>query len=152
MKTIKNIFVALSLLAATSAYADEWALTTGFASKHFNKEPNSKYRENNYGLGLDYRLNDTWSLSTGYYRNSENRDGYYVTSSWTPWKEDLGSGWNFRFGIVGGVIAGYSDILIKPIVTPLIVFDNKNFIIRVTGYPPIDNKTGLIAVQFGIKL
>jgi hypothetical protein len=88
-------------LAALIANAQTYAVAT-ITSWHFDRD--KKYNEDNFGLGLERRLSDTWSLSAGYFRNSFDRHTNYVFAGYTPVEV---YGW--RTGVVMGGVSGYDD-------------------------------------------
>lgn len=101
---------SLTLLTST-AHAFEQvdpgqALISGFASKHLKT---NKFRENNYGIG--YRT-ETGYLA-GYYRNSEDRDGFYVGREF---HFQVAS--HVRLGVMAGVVTGYKKRDVMPLLLP----------------------------------
>jgi tetrahydromethanopterin S-methyltransferase subunit B len=101
-------------LVALIASAQDYLVTT-VTSFHFDR--NKDYNEKNLGLGIERRFSETWSASTGYFRNSFNRDTVYVFAGYTPIEV---YGW--RVGMVGGAVSGY-DRRITPWLTGLIMRD-----------------------------
>ncbi len=98
-------------------------LTVTLASYHFNRD--RQYNERNFGLGIERRLSDDWSVSTGFYKNSFYRDSLYALASYTSARL---AGW--RLGVVFGGVTGYNDGLC-PWVTGLATRDFGGFGINV---------------------
>ena len=72
----------------------------GFYSAHF--DTNQGLRNANPGLGLEYTLDDTWSVTAGRFRNSNNANSSYVGAYHQPWAWD-----RVKFGVVAGAFNGY---------------------------------------------
>ena len=106
-------YLTIPLLAMV-VQAKDYAVAT-VTSFHFDR--NKDYNEKNLGLGIERRFSETWSASTGYFRNSFNRDTVYVFAGYTPIEV---YGW--RVGMVGGAVSGY-DRRITPWLTGLIMRD-----------------------------
>jgi len=83
------------------AFSQTYVVAT-ITSLHFDRSKH--YNENNFGLGLERRLSDAWSVSTGYFRNSFDRTTVYGFAGYTPF--DI-AGW--RMGTVVGGVTGYDD-------------------------------------------
>ena len=90
---------AVGLLA--KALSQTYAVAT-ITSWHFDREKD--YNENNLGLGLEHRLSENWSVSTGFFRNSFYRNTNYLFAGYTPIEI---SGW--RAGVVMGGVTGYEE-------------------------------------------
>jgi len=88
-------------LVALIANAQTYAVAT-ITSWHFDRDKN--YNESNFGLGIEQRLNQEWSISAGYFRNSFDRHTNYAFVGYTPVEV---MGW--RTGIVAGGVTGYED-------------------------------------------
>lgn len=92
--------IALPLMALIAS-AQTYAVAT-VTSWHFDRD--KSYNENNFGLGLERRLSDTWSVSAGFFRNSFDRHTNYAFAGYTPIEY---AGW--RAGVVMGGVTGYED-------------------------------------------
>lgn len=88
-------------LVAMLVQAQTYAVAT-ITSWHFDRD--KKYNENNFGLGIEQRLNQDWSISAGYFRNSFDRHTNYALASYTPLQYG-----DWRLGVVMGGVTGYED-------------------------------------------
>lgn len=82
---------------------DQWWLTTGFASYHFDRH--QSLNGNNYGLGMEYHFSSVNALTVGRFYNSDRQYSnyaglYYQPFSWGP----------LQMGIVAGGFNGYSHV------------------------------------------
>jgi len=93
-------FVTVPLVAMVVS-AQTYAVAT-ITSWHFDRD--KKYNESNFGLGIEQRLNQEWSISAGYFRNSFDRHTNYAFVGYTPVEV---MGW--RTGVVAGAVTGYED-------------------------------------------
>lgn len=93
-------FLTTPLLALV-AEAQTYAVMT-LTSFHFDRD--KQYNENNVGLGLEHRVNDDWSISAGFFRNSFDRHTNYLFAGYTPVEV---AGW--RTGVVMGAVTGYEN-------------------------------------------
>ena len=88
-------------LAALTAHAEFDAsrvwVNAGFYSAHFDSHKG--LRNANPGIGIEYRIDDTWSATAGRFRNSNNANSNYVGAYYQPWT------WA---GVKLGVVAGTS--------------------------------------------
>lgn len=84
-----------------AAKSQTYAVAT-ITSIHFDRDKN--YNESNFGLGLERKVSDDWSISAGYFRNSFDRQTEYVFAGYTP-VEIMG----WRTGLVMGGVTGYED-------------------------------------------
>jgi len=93
-------FVTVPLVAMVVS-AQTYAVAT-ITSWHFDRD--KKYNESNFGLGIEQRLNQEWSISAGYFRNSFDRHTNYAFVGYTPVEV---MGW--RTGLVMGGVTGYEE-------------------------------------------
>ena len=129
MPHLPSALVAATLLACApllrageslDAFADafsnaphrDWLSVSG-ASHHFQPHRRA-WREFNPGVGFERSFNGTpWVASAGYFRNSYDRDTWYLGGRWMP----LAAG-PFRFGAFGLLASGYpSPVLVLPAVS-----------------------------------
>lgn len=130
------VFLLLQLYI-TVAQAEECYPTVTLASYHFDRE--HEYNERNYGYGVGC---SKWAV--GRYRNSEGGRTTYALYNYPLSK---------YFGIVGGVVHGYTYSEYMPLVALSAAYGPLRFII----IPPISRdgvNQGVIGVQvvFPIKL
>jgi hypothetical protein len=124
-------------LAGAAAAEDEWltrvtpneTALSGFVSKHFGYS--RKFNEINYGAG--YRWSE--GFMAGYYRNSLDRNGFYVGREF-QWRL---SG-PFNVGLVVGGVTGYAWA-VTPMVLPELVVKFKPVEFAFSVIPPIPNVT-----------
>ena len=113
------------LILPLSAQAGEFVLEVHVASKHFISAPESlgEFNEQNYGLGLQYQINDKWRVSGGAYENSFMSHSYECGTvngigvcSWEPETQiskyvsagrSFYQGDGYELGIEAGVADGY---------------------------------------------
>eukprot|EP01034_Spumella_vulgaris_P033835 gene33835-41741_t len=77
-------------------------VNAGFYSAHFDTDKG--LRNANPGLGLEYTLDERWSLTAGRFINSNDRNSSYVGAYYQPWQ--LGP---LKLGVVGGAFNGYPN-------------------------------------------
>ena len=108
MKLYKPMRIATAIvmgLCTSFANADSldrqslW-VNAGFYTAHFDH--NKGLRNANPGLGLEWTLNDTYSLTAGGFKNSDNQHSDYVGMYVLPWR------WHsLKAGAVVGAFDGY---------------------------------------------
>ena len=125
-----NYGLLLLALTTTPALADSIVFTLG--SKHTR----GNYEETNPGIGYEKQISERWTLSGGYYRNSNRHDSLYAGAIYTRWK--LGE---VRLGTSLGIVTGYGKPL--PMLAPVVMWRNLNFVV----IPPIGGSTGVVALQ-----
>lgn len=143
---MRYIVLAL-MLFATYASAGELWLDVPVASYHTDRSKN--YNETNYGLGLEYRLNEEVSLGVGRYYNSIRSWSNYIGATYTPFS--LGP---VKLGVVGGIINGYDSFGggYFPVIIPTAVIEGKRMGINIVAAPPIKDNSGVIGFQLKFKL
>lgn len=106
MKHVTNFFIAIAAscvffaLSSVSANAETWVSVMG-ASYHTDRE--AGYNEKNPGVGIEQGDKNLRAV-LGYYRNSLNRDTFYLGVSNTP--IHIGG---FNFGYTAGLASGYPN-------------------------------------------
>lgn len=128
-------------------------LTSGFLSRHLERDIN--YNERNTGIGLELQLDDTSSISAGLYRNSVRERTHYLQYIWTPLS------WGaVRFGAAAGMLDGYPELNDGKWALSLIPVVNVNFKlfghdagINLVYIPTIAEKVdGAFAVQLKVRV
>ena len=130
--------------------ADTW-ITASVASYHsLERDGDRPYNQNNWGLGIEYRVRPTVALTAGEYRNSFDDRSRYAGAIWTPLS------WGItRFGLVGGVIDGYqgrNDGHFAPIVVPTMMFEDKRLGANVIVGPNVGKGGIVIGLQLKVKV
>lgn len=143
-------------LAAGPVCADELSLKPsaiwlngGFYSAHF--ESNKGLRNANPGFGIEYRLNDEWSLTAGRFLNSDNARSNYLGAYWLPLS--LGPA---RVGVVGGAFNGYPKAFNGgwfPAVMPVATWEWERVGLNVAFVPPLkDRLYGALSFQLKLRV
>ena len=160
--------LGLALLAAgPAAWADDvpasapapapfksrlW-VESGFWSHHTEPRKVGSYRENNYGLGLEWQFAESWQLNAGHYRNSVNRPSNYLQVGWTPlsWSpmEDL----TFTAGASVGVVNGYPKIHegYFPTLIPMASVEWRRIGVNLVYIPSVGRIHGAYAAQLKLR-
>lgn len=73
----------------------------------------SGYNGVNYGAGLEQVVHGPWSVSGGWYRNSEYRGSVYAYGRYAIYNKDS---WNVGIGV--GVVTGYQRAAVVPMAFP----------------------------------
>jgi hypothetical protein len=145
---------ALSLLLATGlARADFEAhrlwLNAGFYSAHF--DTHKGLRNANPGLGAEYQLDNTWSLTAGRFINSDNAHSSYVGAYYQPWTLA-----GAKLGVVGGAFNGYPKAFNGgwfPALIPVATWEGQRFGLNVALVPPLQDRLyGAISFQLKLRL
>ncbi len=126
----------------TAAHRD-WLTLSGL-SHHFQPDRRD-WREVNPGAGLEREFTGTpWTASAGYFRNSYDRNTFYLGSRWMP----LAAG-PFRFGAFGLLATGYpSPVLVLPAVSAQIGRIGANLI----ALPNLPGYSGYLGLQLRFAL
>ena len=126
----------------TAAHRD-W-LTLAGLSHHFQPDRRD-WREVNPGAGLEREFTGTpWTASAGYFRNSYDRNTFYLGGRWMP----LAAG-PFRFGAFGLLATGYpSPVLVVPAVSAQIGRVGANLI----ALPNLPGYSGYLGLQLRFAL
>jgi hypothetical protein len=127
----------------SSAPHRDW-LTFSGASHHFQPDRRD-WRELNPGAGLEREFTGTpWVASAGYFRNSYDRNTFYLGGRWMP----LEAG-PFRFGAFGLLATGYpSPILILPAVSAQFGRVGANLI----ALPNLPGYSGYLGLQIRVAI
>ena len=126
----------------TAAHRD-WLTLSGL-SHHFQPDRRD-WREVNPGAGLEREFTGTpWTASAGYFRNSYDRNTFYLGGRWMP----LAAG-PFRFGAFGLLATGYpSPVLVLPAVSAQIGRVGANLI----ALPNLPGYSGYLGLQLRFAL
>ena len=135
-------------LACAPAHAELDAgrlwLNAGFYSVHFDTDKG--LRNANPGLGLEYKLDETWSATAGRFINSDNAHSSYIGAYYQPWTW-AGAKW----GVVGGAFNGYPKAFNGgwfPAVIPTASFEGPRWGLNVALVPPLkDRLYGALSFQ-----
>lgn len=93
-----------------TTFKEEWWITMPFASNHKSDKP---YEENNWGLGIEYRLTDVWSLSAVTYRNSFSRTSTCLGGGYAPQQLRLTiHSVQIRLSMLAALCSGYAEHLV----------------------------------------
>ena len=121
-------------------------VNAGFYSAHFDTQKG--LRNANPGFGIEYSLDNTWSLTAGRFINSNNAHSTYLGAYYQPWR--LG---DWKLGVVGGAFNGYPNAFNGgwfPAVLPVASWEAKNVGINVMLVPPLKDRL-YGAVSFQLK-
>ena len=141
------------LLCASGAQADFnssrlW-VNAGFYSAHFDTDKG--LRNANPGLGVEYKLDDTWSATAGRFINSDNAHSNYIGAYYQPWTFA-----GARWGVVGGAFNGYPKAYNGgwfPAVLPVATWEGKRLGLNLALVPPLkDRLYGAVSFQFKVRL
>lgn len=127
---------------STSPHRD-WLVVSG-ASHHFQPDRRD-WREVNPGIGAEREFTGTaWVASAGYFRNSYDRNTFYLGGRWMP----LEAG-PFRLGAFGLLATGYpSPILVLPAVSTQIGRIGANLV----ALPNLPGYSGYLGLQVRIAV
>ena len=148
MKRWLGLFCASTAALAAQAEFDASRLwvNAGFYSAHFDTDQG--LRNANPGLGFEYALNDTWSVTAGRFRNSNNANSSYAGAYYQPWR--LG---DVKLGVVAGFFNGYPNAFDGgwfPALIPTASLERGHWGLNVALVPPLDNRL-YGAVSFQLK-
>ena len=121
----------------------DWLTLSGL-SHHFQPDRRD-WREANPGVGFEREFDGTpWVATAGYFRNSYDRNTFYVGGRWMP----LAAG-PFRFGAFGLVATGYpSPVLVLPTVSAQLGRVGANLI----AVPNLPGYSGYLGLQLRFAL
>lgn len=125
---------------------------SGFWSHHTQHE--SRYREVNRGLGLEWVFTPQWQLNVGRYSNSVYRQSNYLQAGWMP----LDFRWGplrTRAGASIGVVNGYPRVRnggYFPAVVPALSVEAWRVGMNVVYIPSVGTTDGAVAAQLKVRL
>lgn len=124
-------------------------LNAGFYSAHF--DTHKGLRNANPGLGVEYRLNDTWSATAGRFRNSNNANSHYLGAYYQPWTVE-----GVKLGVVAGAFNGYPNAYQGgwfPALIPTASLEGQQWGLNVALVPPFkDRLYGAVSFQVKYRL
>ena len=139
-----SLGLSLSFIANADIDLSKLWLNAGFYSAHF--DTHKGLRNPNPGVGIEYALDETWSLTTGRFINSDNAHSNYLGTYCQPWR--IGA---LKLGVVGGAFNGYPKAFNGgwfPAVLPVASWETKNLGLNVMLVPPLkDRLYGAVSVQ-----
>jgi len=128
--------LGLSLSAHADFETDRLWVNAGFYSAHF--DTHQGLRNANPGIGFEYRLGDTWSVTAGQFRNSNNANSSYAGAYYQPWT------WSgVRLGVVAGAFNGYPNAFHGawfPAVIPTASLESGRWGLNVALVPPLQDR------------
>ncbi len=153
MQTMKRLASTLcmglacwGLPAKAEFNASRLWVNAGFYSAHF--DTHKGLRNANPGLGAEYTLDDSWSLTAGRFINSDNARSSYVGAYYQPWRLA-----GAKLGVVGGAFNGYPNAFNGgwfPAVIPTASLERGHWGLNVALVPPLKDRL-YGAVSFQLK-
>lgn len=135
---------------ALTAYAEFDAsrlwVNAGFYSAHFDTQKG--LRNANPGIGVEYRIDPTWSVTAGRFRNSNNADSSYLGAYYQPWTFA-----GVKLGAVVGAFNGYPNAYNGgwfPALIPTATLESSHWGLNVALVPPLKDRL-YGAVSFQLK-
>ena len=136
----------VTLVAHAEFDASRLWVNAGFYSAHFDTQKG--LRNANPGIGLEYRIDPTWSATAGRFRNSNNADSSYVGLYYQPWTYA-----GVKFGGVVGAFNGYPNAYNGgwfPAIIPTTTLESGHWGLNVALVPPLKDRL-FGAVSFQLK-
>ena len=123
-------------------------LNAGFYSAHFDS--GKGLRNANPGIGLEVRIDETWSATAGRFINSDNAHSNYLGAYYQPWTFQ-----GVKLGGVGGVFNGYPRAFNGgwfPAVIPTATLEKGRWGLNVALVPPLkDRLYGALSFQLKFR-
>ena len=146
---MKKHLIALAVVAAAPvALADVW-VNPGFYSYHLQRDHG--FNNVNTGLGFEASLTDTYSVTGGFFHNSDRETSRYVGLYVMPFK--LGA---VKAGAAIGAFDGYPKMRDGgwfPAIVPTVAFEGPRLGLNVSLIPTIGDKLhGAVTFQIKYKL
>ena len=157
MKTLLTLAVVLTgAIAAPAARAAHYTLDLNLASIHTEHWARKQLNQRNEGLGITAQLAPSWSVSTGFYRNSYRRTSVYALAAWTPLHIPLGA-WHIDVGGEAGLVSGYlrNEVASSPLMAAGLVrlVSPWHWAIALSMVPNAPNRSsGFIGAQLSLPL
>ncbi len=152
--------LALLAAAAGAKAADEpvpyksrlW-VESGFWSHHTTPRKVGKYREQNYGIGLEWQFTPSLQLNAGHYRNSVNRPSNYLQLGWSPLNWAPTENLTFTAGASVGVVNGYPKIHegYFPTLIPMASVEYRRVGVNLVYIPSVARIHGAYAMQLKLR-
>jgi len=146
---MKKALIAIAIVAtAPAVMADVW-INPGFYSYHLQRDRG--FNNVNTGLGFEASLTDTYSVTAGFFRNSDRETSRYVGVYAMPFKAGA-----FKAGAAMGAFDGYPKMRDGgwfPAIIPTVAYEGPRFGLNVSVIPTVGEKLhGAIAFQLKYKL
>ena len=143
-----TIGLLTTLMFVSAASADELSIVGHGFSKHID---NHNFNERPVGAAIRYE-HDDYGLQVGGFRNSINKNSFYIGADWTPLKYKTDTCFSVEAGAFYGFATGY-----KFDITPLVGLQSAlkcdNVFARIRIMPdPYYNSKGVGAIEFGVVL
>jgi len=124
-------------------------LNPGFYSAHF--DTNKGLRNENFGLGVEVRLNEDWSVTAGRFINSDSAHSNYVGAYYQPFTFAYG-----KWGVVMGAFNGYPKAFDGgwfPAVLPVASWESRWVGLNVALVPPLQDRLyGAVTFQLKVRV
>lgn len=134
---MRDIILAVLITFSISCSAETYIRLSG-VSMHSTAGNNAL----NYGAGLEYELNDRWSIAGGWYRNSEWHGSGYAYGRYAVYRDDI---WNIGIGV--GLVTGYKTMSPMPMAIPDICYG-----VLCALFAPKVEATGSSVLAFSVRL
>ena len=146
---MKKTLIALAIVATPPAVmADVW-LNPGFYSYHLQRDRG--FNNVNTGLGIEASLTDSYSVTAGFFRNSDRETSRYIGVYAMPYK--IGA---FKAGAAIGAFDGYPKMRDGgwfPALIPTVAYEGSQFGLNVSFIPTVGDKLhGAVTFQLKYKL
>lgn len=134
-------------------YKSRLWVESGFWSHHTTPRKVGKYREQNYGIGLEWQFAPRWQLNAGHYRNSVNRPSNYLQVGWTPLNWAPTENLTFTAGASVGVVNGYPKIHAGyfPTLIPMASVEYRRVGVNLVYIPSVARIHGAYAMQLKLR-
>jgi len=145
---MKKLMVALLVAAAPAAFAGVW-INPGFYSYHLERDKG--FNNVNTGLGVEASITDTYSVTAGFFKNSDRETSRYVGVYAMAFK--IGA---FKAGAAIGAFDGYPTMRDGgwfPAIVPTVAFEGQQLGLNVSFIPTIgDQLHGAVTFQLKYNL
>jgi hypothetical protein len=143
------LFASSAALTAQAEFdASRLWVNAGFYSAHFDTDKG--LRNANPGLGLEYKVDERWSVTAGRFINSNDVNSNYVGAYYQPWQ--LGP---LKLGVVGGAFNGYPNAFNGgwfPALIPTATYESGHWGLNVALVPPLkDRLYGALSFQLKFR-
>jgi hypothetical protein len=109
---MKILFFVVAIVFSNIALANTYMQINGL-SLH----DQSGYNGFNYGIGIERDVSQSWSIASGWYRNSEYRGSAYTYGRYSFYKQHH---WNLGLSI--GAVTGYQRAQVVPMAFPEVCY------------------------------
>ena len=139
---MKQLLLALAVVAAAPAvWADVW-INPGFYSHHFDKSKD--LNNNNHGFGVEATISKTYSLTAGVFENSDRQTSHYIGAYVMPFQ--VGA---LKVGAAVGAFDGYPKMRDGGWF-PAIAIEGRRVGLNISYTPKIGDKVNS-ALSFQVK-